>query len=472
MRGERLLLVATPVVAMSAVALGLRAGAGGEVRAAVVFGAPASGAGTGLAWQIIAFREDRGVRQPDARAMLDVTARNRGREVRWSGATNDDGAAEVPVGLASAEGVSIEVRAEGKLLAGGDVTVPISLARVPPAAAWARFARRDGAIVLDVAVLGQRVASGFPASIWVRATEAASHSAVAGVTIEPEPDAALSPATSRVVTDTRGWAHVLVTPMGYGVALVLHARSRDGKAGDWAGALFASPGGAQIVARDRYAPDEQPAFDVVMPNVRTIAYVEIDDARGRAWGAALPLESSDSGLPHASVRAPKLAPGLYWAVASGDPAAGAQLGPGTIARPFFVASSDQAALAFGLDEECVRPGDPRETPRAIGVCLALAGATPVPRWTALDGFSAQHALDGQRRARGLGVALGAIVTALLLETVLLLRAARRSDSLREATTENGDPPGAKARRAGTVGIALLVALLGFALLAAFLVRAA
>src|ERR1700690_234395 len=97
---------------MSAGALGLRAGAGG--------GAPASGAGTGLAWQIIAFREDRGVRQPDARAMLDVTARNRGREVRWSGATNDDGAAEVPDGLASAEGVSIEVRAEGKLLAGGD----------------------------------------------------------------------------------------------------------------------------------------------------------------------------------------------------------------------------------------------------------------------------------------------------------------------------------------------------------------
>jgi hypothetical protein len=45
--GERLLLLATPVVAMAAVALGLRVGAGGGMRAAVVYGAPESGAGTG-----------------------------------------------------------------------------------------------------------------------------------------------------------------------------------------------------------------------------------------------------------------------------------------------------------------------------------------------------------------------------------------------------------------------------------------
>ncbi len=474
LRCEGILLVVTPIVAMTAVGLGLRVGAGSGVRAAIVLGAPASRAGTGLAWQVIAFDEDRGLRQPVALAKVDVTARRGGREAHWSGPTNEDGAAEVLLGLPGTQGIRIEVRTAGALLAGGDVAVPDSVRRLPPAAAWARFARRDGPITLDVAVVGQRVASGFPASIWVRATDATTHLALAGVTIEPEADAGLSTATSRVVTDALGWAHVVATPMGYGVALMLHAHAADGRLGDWAGALFASPGAAQIVARDRYAPDEEPTLEVVMPSLRTIAYVEIDDASGRAWGAALALTTSEGGMPRASVRVPKLAPGLYWAVAGSDPTADAKLGPGTIARPFFVASTDEAALAFGLDEQCHSSGDSRPAPRLVAVCLALAGASAVPRWTALDGFTEEHARDARRRADGIGVGVGAIVVAMLLEAALLLRAAHGAHvGLREATMEEEGPAlGASAQRVGKVGIALLVALLGFALVAAFLVRAA
>jgi hypothetical protein len=259
--------------------------------------------------------------------------------------------------------------------------------------------------------------------------------------------------------------------MGYGVALLLHAHGPDGKTGDWAGALFVSPGAAQIVARDRYAPEEQPLLDVVVPNVRRIAYLEIDDARGRAWGAALPLETSDGAMPRAGVRAPKLAPGLYWAVASSDPTGAAQLGPGSIARPFFVAESDEAALAFGTDAECSPPRDPREVHRVLGVCLALAGATAIPRWTALDGFAEKRSRDARRRARGLSIALGAIAVAMLLETLLLLRAAHGARvRLLASTSEEREALGAPGGRAGNVGIALLVALLGFALLAAFLAR--
>jgi hypothetical protein len=471
LRVERVLLVAAPAVAMATVALGLRVGAGGRPRAAVVFGAPASGAGTGLAWQVIVFEEDGRIRQPVALAMLEVTARAGGRLAHWSGPTNDDGVAEILLDLPNVPGLTVEVSADGELLAGGDVTVP-ELPRVQPEASWARFARRDGAIGLDVAVLGQRVASGFPASIWVRASDAESHSPLSGVTVEPETDASLTAVPLLAATDSRGWAHIVATPMGYGVALMLHGLGTDGRRGDWAGALFASPGAAQIVARDRYAPDEQPTLEVVMPSLRTVAYVEIDDMRGRAWAAAVPL-SPFGGMPRARVRAPKLAPGLYWAVAASDPAAGAKLDAGTIARPFFVAASDDRAVGFGLDSECLPSGDSRRISRVVEVCLALASATAVPRWTALDGFVARHARDGHRRELGLAVALAAIVVAMLLEAALLLRAARTAhERLREATAHEKDTLNARVGRVGGVAVALLVALLGFALIAAFLVRAA
>jgi hypothetical protein len=472
LRGERLLLVGAPLVALSVVALGLRLGARSEVVSAIVFGAPTSGAGTGLAWQVLVFDEDRGVRWPVALARIDVTARSAGSEARWSGPTNDDGTAEVLLGLSNSLGVSLDVSAHGALLAGGDASTPISLARVPPSAGWAHFARREGAIAIDVAVLGQRVASGFPASIWVRASDAATHAPLDGVSVESEPDPGLSPATGDALTDPLGWAHLTMTTMGYGIALTLHARAVNGKAGDWVGALFASPGAAQIDTLDRYAPDKEPTIDIVMPSIRTIAYVEIDDSKGRAWGAAVPLAASNGGMPRASVRAPRLAPGLYWAVAASDPSAGAQLGPGTSVRPFFVAANDEAALAFGVAEECARPSDSRLTPRVVAVCLALAGATAVPRWTALDGFPARHARDGQRRSAGLAVALGAIAVAAVLVAILLLRGAHRAQvEIGEATTATRNAHASTARRIGSVGIAVLVALLGFALLAAFLVRA-
>jgi hypothetical protein len=472
-QGERVLLLATPIVAMAAVALGLRVGAGGRVRAAVVYGAPESDAGTGLAWQVVAFDEDHGTREPVALAEIDVTARAGGREARWVGSTNEDGAAEMLLPMPSAQALSLDVRAGGELLAGGGASVPATIARSAPASAWARFARREGAIALDVAVLGQRVASGFPASIWVRATDAVTRAPLGNATIEPEGDASLSPATAAAHTDTRGWAHVVATPTGYGVALMLHARATREKTGDWAGALLVSPGAAQLVARDRYLPDEEPTIDVVVPNVRTSAYMEIDDARGRAWAASVWLVTSQGEAPHARVRVPRLAPGLYWAVASSDPAAGALLGPGTIVRPFFVAASDEAALALGTDkDECAPPRDPREFPRVLKVCLALAGATPVPRWTALEGFSAQHARNARRRSCGLAIALGAIAIAMFLETILLLRAAHAARMrLREATSEEREALGAGVGRAGNVGIALFVALLGLALLGAFLERA-
>ena len=44
--------------------------------------------------------------------------------------------------------------------------------------------------------------------------------------------------------------------------------AREFGAGDWAGALFVSPGAPEIVTRDRYGPEDAPSFEVVAPDLR------------------------------------------------------------------------------------------------------------------------------------------------------------------------------------------------------------
>jgi hypothetical protein len=469
--------VVTPAAALATVALGLRLGASNAVRAAVVYAAPRSDAGTGLAWQVQTFEEERGGREPVSVSDVLVVGRVDADEVRWRGGTNEDGVAEVLLPLPSADQVHLDVTSAATTLASGEAATRATVARARPGSSWARFARREGPIALDVAVLGQRVASGFPATIWVRATDSASHTPLVGILIEPEPDASFAPATTTARTDARGWAEVVATPIGHAVTMTLHARAADGRRGLWMGAMFVSPGAAQLRARARYSPDDEPQVDIVVPTVRQTEYLEVDDAAGRVWATIAKLDAEGGGTPHASVHAPRLSPGLYWAVTSSDPAGAATLGPGTSARPFTVAATDAAALAFGSDaSECAPPLDPREVPRVLSMCLALAAAAPVPRWTALEGFSDRHAGDERRRARGVRLALAAIAVAAALETLLLLRAAAAARAGLRAVAgpdEDGDERvvvRALVGRAWTVGIAILVAVLGFVLLAAFVGR--
>jgi hypothetical protein len=479
---SRFLMVATPFVAMLTLGVGLRLGASDVVRAAVVSAAmPAHGATT-RAWPIMVFDDDAGRREPAAHVKLDVQASAGGKTVTWHGETNEDGAAELSLDLPAGP-LSLQARANGAVVAYGDAVAPPDVRRDPVTSAWAPFARRSGEILLDVAMLGQRAASGFPSSVWVHATDAATHAPVGGATMAIDPDAGLTVALTHVVTDDRGWAHITATPLGYSVPLVLHATAPadasatsgahvGNRTGEWAGGLFVSPGGSGLVAKELYAPDEPIVFDVIVPNVRTTAYVEIDDAEGRAWAAAVPLPASTSATPRATVTGPKLAPGLYWIAAAGDPAGAAALGPGTVARPFFVASSEAAALAFGTDPAtCAATGDVRDLSRIVSVCLTLAAPTPVPRWMAVDGFAYKTQRDAMQRARGLTIALGAILLALVLETVLLLRAAAMARATLHLAERSEEADGARlVGRGWDVAVGVLLTMLGFALLGAFLVR--
>ena len=454
-KGERLLLVLTPAVAMTAVAVGLRVGARSEVRAAVVYGAPAAAGARQLAWQVVVFDEDQGAREPVAGLPVSAAARAGDATFEWHGATNADGVAEMLLALSGKDGLELEVRSGARVLARGDSRRPPELARGGPQSGWLRFARRDGTIALDVAALGQRVAPGYPAELWVRATDAATHAPLRDVAVALESDTSLkiapsAPGSGR--TDSRGWVRIVATPVGLAVTMTLRAKSSDGRSGDWIGGLFMSPGAPSIEVAPRTAPGAPIALALSMPTTRNTAYLEIDDASGRAWAATPPLTAGSDGLPTAHVQAPGLAPGLYWAVAAAGPGSAAHLGAGTLARPFFVASSDEAALSLGTDPTaCVPSRDPRETASAVSSCLALSAIVPVPRWVALDGFAMQRALAHEARQKGLAVALGALAIAVVLEATLLLRAAAGG-------------------RGRTVAIAVLVGLLGFALLAAFIVR--
>lgn len=470
-RGERALLVATPFVAMAAVGIGLRVGASDAIVAATVFSAPASLAGLGLAWQVVAFEVNRGGREPLVRQSLDVTARAGSATVKWSGSTNEDGVAEMRLPLADADIVALDIQSGNDILASGEARVPPRLERPAIAPVWMPFARREGPIVLDVAVLGQRMAPGFPASIWVRATDAATQARIPDVTFTVEPDGSLTFGRGGR-TQADGWAEMTATAAGFAISLGLHARSPDGRTGEWNGGLFASPGAAKLETKRRWATGEVPTIDLIAPTARTSEYFEIDDANGRVWAATVPLIRADDDTAGATVKALALPPGLYWAVVANDASGGALLGPGTAALPFFVADTDDLALRFATDRAaCDDAPPPALAVHALGPCLALAAATPTARWTALDGFSAKNAKLQRKRMRGMTIAWASVLMAMALEGLLLIRAATQGRQKRQPSNPTEDPEDDLVMAPRFQGaVAVLVALLGLALVAAFVLR--
>jgi hypothetical protein len=465
---ERSLLVLTPFAAIAAVMAGLLAGARIRVRAAVVFGAPLSEAGVGLSWQIRAFEEVRGARSSLNGAALEVTLQSGAQVSRWLGQTNDEGVAEARLDPPPGLNPRLEVRSNGALLAAGQPIVPARSERSPPLPVWMPYARRQGPLVIDVAVLGQRVAPEFPATIWVRVTEARTGLRLGGVTIHADSDSSLSFQNPTAMTDSAGWGEISATPVGLATMLTLRATARDGRWGDWEGGLFALPGGLELETRARWPPDQSPTFRIEAPTKRKTGYLEVDDAMGRAWATAVVFPSEPGASPVAEAQAPRLAPGLYWAVAASDPSAAATLGPAAV-RPFFVSASDEAALRLGFENaQCAVPADIRLAARALGPCLATTGARAVHRWVALDGFALQRAEVSRRREHGVAVSAGAVLVAMILETMLVLRAwASAQTQLRGLDAR---PPPALTRISGVV-VAVLVSVLGLALLAVFLVTA-
>jgi len=449
-----------PLVAVVTLAIGLRIGASSAVRAAVVYGAPPAAARTGLAWQVVTFVDDRGVREAVELPSIGVVARLRGREVVWQGSTNADGVAEIWLelpGVAPGDPVELEVRSAGEKtpLAAGVATWPPETNREASATpVFARPSKQSGPLVVDVAVYGTRLVPGFPGDVWVRVRDRATGAPSGGTWIVAEPEPGLSMPGVHATTEADGWAELHASPEIHVVGLGLHVTSKTTGVpvdGEWFGALPVAPGGAYVAMPQTVRAGEPHTFEVKVPTVLPLLYVEADDEVGRAFGGSVPVER-DASFGHASIEVPGLAPGTYWFVTSGAPRAAEALEGSAVARPFLVTASE------------LPPDD-------LGPRLATLAAPRFTRFVALDGLPGKRRADGGRHRRGLFIAFGSLFIAAALEALLILRGVERSKrQLARLAEMAGEEEGRLERRfsATSVVIGLLLALLGFALLAALL----
>jgi hypothetical protein len=434
-RARSIAIAVTPLVAMATLAAGLRVGAPDSTRAAIVLAAPAAHGSNVLAWQIHTLLEDRRVRESISVPGLVVTARSGSATVEWRGDSNADGIAEARLAFGTPEPpreVWVEVRDGRELLAAGSAAVPAAWTGIAHASP-AHASRRDGTIAIDVMALGGRLAAGFPGSLWVRTTDRATGAPLGGVALDAEPEPGLDVTASHVVTCANGWAELVATPTFHVTGLSLHAK-KEGKDGFWYGGAPVAAGASHVAAPMSLSPGAARGVEVTAGGARATIYAEVDDAEGRLFATTL------TG-PKTTLDVPPLAPGLYWIVTSNDPRDAETASSTALARPVLVSAEKVDACALGAK-------------------LATSVATGFPRTAVVDGFSgrSQHAFE--RRRLGTAIGLSALVLAALLEGLLISSAARRAKA--DLPRFSGKSP------AGSLAIALLVALLGFALVAALL----
>ncbi len=456
-----------PLVAVATLMLGLRVGASDAVRAAVLFGAPppepAPDGRTRLAWQLLTLVDDRGVRETVAMHGLSVSARTPdGREAAWSGDSNEDGIAEVTLAwdrLDPGTPLDVTVRAPGdpKPLAEGRVRWEETLPRTDRATKPVRPTKQTGSVRLDVLVEGERLVTAFDGTAWIRMT-LPEGIAPTSLVLELEPEPGLELATERPAickgTGRTRWAPVKMRAMGHITGVGIKAILDGATAGEWFGALPVAAGAFHPVLPRAVPAGEKQEIRIVAPNPRTVVYAEVDDARGRAAASALEVKGAPDEAPSAVFEVPPLARGLHWLLVSGEPRGGETLGGAAMGWPFLVGE---------------RPDVDTKDPCSIGPWLLQHGATPLARWTALDGLPARHANNRKRHAAGLAIALVALATAVVLEVLLLTAAAREArEAMAAVTAASAEQTGeamTKRSPGGSLAVALLLVVLGFALLA-------
>lgn len=444
---ERFFIVGVAAASIAIVAIGLRIGAADEIRAAIVIGAPPPREGGRIAWQVRT-QDDDGHTRVAAALPITVTLRARGTESVFHVATNVDGVAEIAAdvpGLVFGDRIELDVRDEhGGLLARGIAKWPAEIAKPTILEhAIARPSRSEGALRMHVAVFGGALAPGQPGRLWISTD--ANGEAPRNPKIEVTPDLGLevfSPwAPPKDPLCARAGSLELMA-RGHLGGVLLHAKDDLGREGDWYGAIPIGAGAMHVLAP--LTAEKGPlAISITSASARSLAYVELDDDAGRGEAIALPLAGEP---PHADVTFHPRSNGRNFIVVSGEPDGATTIFGATRAIPIWIG-----------------PNAPCESD------LAEVSAQAFPRFTALDGFVEKKAILAARRKRGRMIALGALALGSLLETLLLLRAARegrkRLRRLQEAIIEGGDAPTPTSPRTFLdIVLVLMLSLLGFVLL--------
>jgi hypothetical protein len=476
-RPRKIIQVAAPLVAIATLMIGLRIGAGDAVRAVIVTGAPSAktppSGKTRLAWQLLSFREESGVRETITLRGLTVTARAKGQEARWQGDTNVDGVAELSFEFEGDPGkeIELEVRAEGDPmpLASGSAEIPAPKPSFgEPSGGALSPNKREGPIDLDLIIETGRLVTGFPTPVWIHVVPPAGI-APDSVTLEAEPEVGLDVAEAPKKPCANGWTEMRATALGHVVGISIKATSGDAK-GFWFGALPVAAG-AFFPSIDRVVPEDKETTAVLIaPNPRNVVYAEVDDERGRAIAAGLDVKTdadADAGdaTPRARFTIPPLAPGLHWLIVSGEPRGGEKLRGATVARPFLVGAPPAGASLTARIGDAERACD-------VGPYLAQHPTSGLTRYISLDGFPARNQKNRERHRTGMFIAMVSLVAAAILEVLLLAAASREARIQLQLAELDEDAPAEKVTAkppGGGLAIGLLVAILGFALLAALLV---
>ena len=456
-----------PFICLATMSLSLGLGSRDSMRAAVVYAAPPSA--RGFAWQVLTLREDRGVRIPDRVPALRVVAHLHQEQIFWTGSSNHDGVAEVHLAHRSMDfgtDVLLEIYDDetDELLAHGKVqwrTHPWG--RSPSQAAFVEPSAREGDIKLDVAIVGQRLTPLFPGELWVRATDSSSGKPLEDITLHAKPEPGLAVQPLHAISCSRGWASFKATAHAHLAGVLLQAKNRQGQAGQWWGSLPMALSSAYVSLPAHLEAETAHSLDLFAPLARRQMYFELNDAQGRVFAAALPLQPHPSGFAHAQFKIPALSPGFYWLVTSSEPRGAEVFVPSTVARPFYVTlnRSSPSSAASAHADSC-----------AEGSSLAMSAGGTFSRWIALDGFAAKVERYSKVRTQCRRIALGSLWIGMIAEGFLFLYAIRQSSpsnsALHEDFSFNTKTFSRSLPRWINILTGLCLGLLGFGLLVVFI----
>lgn len=444
-------------MSIATVAIGLRVGAGETMRAAIVYGAPLPRGGGRAAWQVRTLEDDGHTRTAISTTLVaKISARGIDRELDVR--TNLDGVAEIPFevkDLATGDRVTLDVREKsGAVLARGDARWPSDASSVAPKIdddIVLRATRVEGDVKMKVAVLGGALAPGEPCRMWIHDQS----TAMSRTRIDASPDLGIEVASPYRASDDPRCAHDGVLELvarGLSGSVALHATDGEGRTGEWYGAVPVAPG-AMHVAAPTFSAAGPVRVVITSAGARTLAYVEVDDAVGREAATTVALSGEP---PRGEATLDVRTPGRNFIVVSGEPNGAEAMTGATRAFPIWIGENAPCEMS-----------------------LAKSSGRAFPRFVALDGFVAERATLNARRKRGRTIAFLGLLLGSILETLLLLRAAREGKRQLEnvqnaiiAEEALADVPRER-RRAKPWSlldalVVLVLSMLGFALLGAMI----
>jgi hypothetical protein len=316
----------------------------------------------------------------------------------WEGALGEDGVGEARLVAPEPLRGSVHVRVTHAGATLGEGTIAVRPAE-PRAIDGGRVqgTSTGDALSIGVSVPRGQLAAAFPETIEVRVS---SHdgAVVAGTAAAEVSGASIAPAQATL--DEHGAARFVVRPHLHAAQLTVKARDVGGRETTWEGYLPVRPGAIWV------APAAG-ALTVRSQARRPWAYVSIEGAMGRVFGAALPLVQGADGISSGALSESELStlaasaklagpPGPLYAIVAADPY---EQGSGTSAWPL---APDEGRLAFS------------------------------PIELVIDGVPAVEARETKRAGRARIIGVTVIALAALVEVLLLITRSRRSQHNLEA----------------------------------------